>query len=59
MSILVRMRRSTRRFFGADLRGDIGCQHLGELVVLEATLQELLLGQAPIIVLIHPAIINY
>ncbi len=35
------------------LRGDVGGEHLGELVVLEATLQELLLRQAPVVVLVH------
>ena len=36
------------------LRGHVGRQHLRQLVILEATLQELLFRQTSIIVLVHP-----
>jgi len=36
------------------LRGHVGGQHLRQLVILEATLQELLFRQTSIIVLVHP-----
>ena len=36
------------------LRGNVGRQHLGEFVVLEAALQELFLRQASVVVLVHP-----
>jgi hypothetical protein len=36
------------------LRGDVGSQHLGELVVLETAFEEFLFGEASIVVLVHP-----
>jgi hypothetical protein len=38
------------------LRGDIGSQHLGQLVILEATFQEFLLSEASVVVFVHPGI---
>ena len=38
-----------------DLCRHVGRQHLGQLVVLQAALEELLLRQVPVLVLVHPA----
>jgi len=37
-----------------DLCRHVGRQHLGQLVVLQAALEELLLRQVPVLVLVHP-----
>ena len=40
---------------GVLLLGDVGREHLGELLVLEAAREELVFGEVPVAVLVHPA----
>jgi hypothetical protein len=38
------------------LRGDIGSQHLGQLVILKTAFEEFLLSEAAVVVFVHPGI---
>ena len=57
-AVSARMNLRSTRFGLNGLRSDVGGQHLGQFVVLEATLQKLIFCQVTVIVFIHSEFLN-